>query len=935
MLLQLLHLAGFGMVSASNVARRLQQLWQQQQQLQLPMRQALAVVVAASVGLDSQQEDSCCREYLTACRLLADLFAPDVMSVVAEHLGAEEKQQQQLVDRHGRIWAPNSSSSSSSSSFAGTTAQHSSLQQQQHDRVHLPPGAAAAAAAAAAVHCSTEPDPATITQLLDAAEAASGTGCAVLLLHSTALINIATLHAVSMAALQRHAQQLLLLLGNPATPDSLWLELYQQHREAEAAAIADAIAGVKAVIADVARLLNQVFQVVGEAAQKVEAERVLCGKLYERLAAADEDTDVSPQQLQQQQQQTQQGVQTQHSSSAAASSSSSSSARFAATAATAAATAAAAPLAVPERAQLLDRLLLHAATMLLMPGADVCSSHIQALTKVSEAVSAAVSEANNMAGMRLPPVPCSSSNGDRSSGSSSGRSSSNRGRSSNSSSSNSSSSSRRAAGSSSSSLRLLRLQVVEVLYGFSTLISTTASLLASLVDKEGPFRTMLLYGNATGLGLLACLGLWQPWQDTKGLLSLSSSTSDKINDMLRSSLLRCCGGEAVGASEDDDSGDNSFVRESAGVSCMLLLYAAAIEQQDTLNMVTLLKKVCQQPGQGNSAADVARWTRNGFARGSLEQLQQQHCKKCSSTATAAASVVETAATVAAQQGPASTAAAAAGFEGEGTAAVAQHRSAVWRLLVAVKPSVAAALHCNSIPPACRSYEAFERAVLGWPPLPDGTGQATQQDRGGLTQQHEDSASSSSCSCGKPGYAFTSPRPNQMVLSDNNTNASAELSNQHRDSPGSQQHAEYGDISTPAVAPSEGRPNQSSNTQRVVCGLAYTLPAPGPVSTPAVDTTEGKPNQSSNTHKVVCGHAYTLPTSGPFIPPATPSTQGRPNQSSNHNTRRAVCGDAACVARELQQLAQQGPPAGGLDGGGCQLALQHVVEDLVVLPAEYR
>jgi hypothetical protein len=436
---------------------------------------------------------------------------------------------------------------------------------------------------------------------------------------------------------------------------------------------------------------------------------------------------------------------------------------------------------------------------------------MQAMMKLLASVTAASAEATSMAGMSLPPLPSSSS----SSGSSS----------------SSSSSSKKAAGSSNSSLRLLRLQVVEVLRGFSSLVSTTAAILLSLPDEKGPLRTMLLLGTVTGLGLLACMGLWQPPQDSKGLLSPSSSTSGQ-SEMLQNSILRCCV-EAAGASEDDSDCDDSFARESADVSKMLLLHAAAIEQHDTLNMLTVLATVCKEPGEGSSAADVVRWINNGFARGRLEQLVQQHCHQPSPAAAAASVAAAAAAPVAAQHGTASSAAVAAeGAEGvnNGAAAAAQHRSAVWGLVLAVKPSVAAALHCSSLPAACRSYDAFERAVLGWPPqqepaAADGAAKqgALEQGGNGLTQQHSDSSSSKSssntCDCGKPGYAFTTARLGWLELS-------------------------------PGMA-------------------------------------------------------------------------------------RAVCGDPVYVARLLQQLAQQGPPVDGVSGGGFELALQHVVEDLALLPYEYR
>jgi hypothetical protein len=51
--------------------------------------------------------------------------------------------------------------------------------------------------------------------------------------------------------------------------------------------------------------------------------------------------------------------------------------------------------------------------------------------------------------------------------------------------------------------------------------------------------------------------------------------------------------------------------------------------------------------------------------------------------------------------------------------------------------------------------------------------------------------------------------------------------------------------------------------------------------------------------------------------------------------RAVCAAPACVARVLKELAQQGPPAEGLEGDSVRSALQQALEDVLLLPAEFR
>jgi hypothetical protein len=791
-LLQLLYAAGCGESSADEVVHTLQELSQQQLLLQLPMRQVLTTVVAAGDCGHSDPGESCCRAYLAVGRMLADVFAPDAMSLIAANLSAkgeqqQQQQQQQLINEHRRIWAPgfSSSSNSSSSSCDASTTEHLSLQQQQRaskECVHQPPGAIGAAAAAT-MHCSNDSDPATINQLLDAAEAATGRGCASLLLQCLHLIASTSRNASHITAWQARAQRLLLLLCNSATTNTLWLQRYKQHWQREAAAVADVVQRCGNVLADVAMQLEQVLQAAYEASQKARADWLLCSKLHERLAAADRDLDVGLQQ------QSQLGAAKQRSSSAA--SSSSSSVRFIAAAGETAGAAAAAAATVPVREQLLDRLLLHAATAQVTPGAALCGDHMQAVTAVSKAVEAALIKASRMkAVLQQPP----------------------------------------AAPQGSMDWRPARAHVEVVLRGFSSLIAATADVLARVTEQASPFRTMLLYGNVTGLGLLARLGLWQPPQDSKGL-GLQALGSSDGSDTIGGGRLSCCAG-AAGASEHQDG----FAEDSDGVSAMLLLYADAIDDHDSRNLGTLLSRVCQQPGQGSSAADVGRWISSGFARGSLEQLVQQHGHHMCSAAAATAAA---AAPAAAQQGTSTSAAVAAGVEG--AAAAAQHMSALWGLLLATKPSLAVALHCSSIPAACRSYEALERAVLSWPLQPEPAAAAVgaaaglgTQGWGGRTQQRKDSSSSSCCICGAPGYAFSSPRPDSTSARNHD---SAELFSRHGDSPGSQQ--------------------------------------------------------------------------------------------------RAVCGEAACVAHVLQQLAQQGPPAGDLDGERFQLAMQHVAEDLLLLDDEYR
>jgi hypothetical protein len=598
--------------------------------------------------------------------------------------------------------------------------------------------------------------------------------------------------------MQLRAQQMQLVLGSPATPDRQWQMLYEQSRATEAKAIATTVDSVKTALVDVARALEQVRQLVVEAARTAEAKQLLYFKLHERVAAVTGDDDARPQQ---QQQQWETGVQP---APATGFESSSSSSAFLGDAAAAAAAAA------QRREKLLDRLVLHAATAQFMPGADFYRAVTQDLSKASASVAAALNKASSMASvLLLPSLPNSSS-------SSTGRSS------------------RRAAGSSSSnSLRLVRQQTAEVLDGVSGLIALTENTMSALSEPDGPLGNLMLFGKAASLGLLACLGLWHPVPISAGSLPLSSRDARAA---FQSSILRFSS-EVVGASGDSSVGD-SWGMDCAEMASRLLLHAAVLEMQDTTSLVDVLVHVCQQPEQGGAEGDTAavqRWIDGGCARGRMQQLmQQQQQQHCCQTGSAAAAVVAAPAAMQPEVTGAATAAAAAA-EGK-VAAYEQHLSALWGLLLAVKPSVAAAVHCASLPAACRSYEAFERAVLGWPPQQADADANTNAGMGQQQDAGQQSTNSSSCSCGKPGNSYTcSPRNSHRAFTDSST--SAELRTQITDSPGSQQ--------------------------------------------------------------------------------------------------RIVCADAACVACELQQLAQQGPSAAGLAGEGFRLALQYICEDLVLLPAEYR
>jgi hypothetical protein len=88
----------------------------------------------------------------------------------------------------------------------------------------------------------------------------------------------------------------------------------------------------------------------------------------------------------------------------------------------------------------------------------------------------------------------------------------------------------------------------------------------------------------------------------------------------------------------------------------------------------------------------------------------------------------------------------------------QLEKALWGLLLNLKPSLAYAMCCHMIPASCRSYEAFERAVLGWPPQSASSMEAdmaaamrAQQERKAARESSSSSSSSKQCICGQEGH----------------------------------------------------------------------------------------------------------------------------------------------------------------------------------------
>jgi hypothetical protein len=585
--------------------------------------------------------------------------------------------------------------------------------------------------------------------------------------------------------MQQHAEWLLALLGDPSVTESQWQQRYEQHEEALAAAISDGVEACRKTLLEVMLSFGEFIKLFVKLQQMGESSQLLCRALYEALAGAAGLTCSSDQQLQQRQR-----VQADDedggppSAAAAVKSTSSSSSSSSGSACSGVARAGASPGATAAAGaeqqieQLLNRLLLHAATLNVMPGGAAANSELPGLLSLFKALQAAVEQAISMPAVLLPPLPTNSSG---------------------------SGSRRNACSSSSSSVSLVRLHTSEVLRSHLNLVMATSQTLAKLTALDSPLVKLAQFVNAGCLGVLACMGLWHPPLDSKGLPPCRShnSETEAAEYAFVSSVMRLLG-SSCGDSSSSDS--DSWAEHSLQLSRMLMKHAMALRSEDLAYLAAVLHGACWGAGEGSSPQSMERWICGGFGRGRLQQLVQQHCN------TAAAAAAAEIQPMSLQKTEASS-----GTAGEPVKDVKLQQHALWRLLLAVKPSVAAALHCSSLPAACRSYEAFEGAVLAWPPQPAAAADAQQE------HSSSGGGGGSSCSCGKPGYAYTA-----------------------------------GAVGSTAPADHDDAAHQ-----------------------------------------------------------------------------RAVCADPACVARELQQLAQLGPPAAGLGGEHVRSALQQALEDVVLLPTEFR
>jgi hypothetical protein len=336
---------------------------------------------------------------------------------------------------------------------------------------------------------------------------------------------------------------------------------------------------------------------------------------------------------------------------------------------------------------------------------------------------------------------------------------------------------------------------------------------------------------AAGLGLVAALGLWRVPPDAKGC-------SMNEEQVLRAAHGSSGGGSnsSSGDADNDSSWEDSFLADAQQQATVLELHAVELESEDMQQLMVVLRHLGpQQPDLQSNGSSSSSAASSVVPRRRVVRVMKRQC----GTSQAAEAAAEAAAPELDD-----------GSECTGQEAVL---SALWGLLLAVKPSVAAALHCASLPAACRSYEAFERAVLGWPPQ--------QADADAQLQQQQQGRSSNGdvrvqlCSCGKPGhgYAVLSLEDHRSLLAEHRARLSP---------------------------------------------LAAGAAAAAADNAAAADVGDWR--------------------------------------DLSRRFMRAVCADPVCVSRELQQLAQQGPPEGMQ---GEDLLLMHLMlavqKDLVWLPEEFR
>ncbi|KAF6250869.1 hypothetical protein COO60DRAFT_1464769 [Scenedesmus sp. NREL 46B-D3] len=507
------------------------------------------------------------------------------------------------------------------------------------------------------------------------------------------------------------------------------------------------------------------------------------------------------------------------------------------------------------------------------------------------------------------------------------------------------------------------LQVGETLATIRNTCSAIRQMQQQLSMRGGPAQGLGTAAAAAGLGLVAALGLWQVPPDAKGC-----------------SLDEECALWAADDSSDDGPGSSSgrggsgrredeLLAAGRKTAKLLELHAVELGSEDVRRLIGVLRRMDmpQHASQSNGSSSAAG---SGLPRGRVLRLMQE----CCTSRQAAREEV-------------SCAAGATGSLGRGAVL-----RAFWGVLLVMKPSVAAALHCSSLPPACRSYEAFERAVLGWPPQPAADAEEQHQ------QQQDGDGSIERCSCGKPGHLYSfqlaqlgpphdlqldcdlvihlmdavqrdlmrmpeSLRLLGLAEKTDELEADAAKLLQRR-------YARALQVSFCKSGTMSGLVRRLLLLQAVQQPVEWYFLAPGLHGAwkqqqhldLACTVCTDHNSSSSSTHEQIC-HAWMPALLQAVLQPnvnieiydcsfcsgcrskadedelgsnisALLAAAGARGYSVNPSWH-AVCADAACVARELQRLAQQGPPVVFLDDGVVAWVMTAVQGDLLRLPAEYR
>jgi hypothetical protein len=268
----------------------------------------------------------------------------------------------------------------------------------------------------------------------------------------------------------------------------------------------------------------------------------------------------------------------------------------------------------------------------------------------------------------------------------------------------------------------VRVQVEDLLRKIDSVCWAICEIQQRLRDAEGAAAGVAIAAAAAGLGFMAGLGLWQVPPDAKGCIKDVTDAEPADGSSCRSSE-----GESESGSLLDDA-----VVAAAKQAKLLELHAQAIESEGIRSMITVLRYM----GTPEAASTSGSSSIFGLRHDKVVQMVQERCSYSYSSSSEVADVADSV------------------VEGDSIGHDAE-LACLWKLLLALKPSLAAALHCSSLPAPCRSYEAFERAVLGWPPTTAAEEQQQQQRSSGGSGGSSSSSSDGAilCSCGKPGHCY--------------------------------------------------------------------------------------------------------------------------------------------------------------------------------------